>query len=80
MHRIFWGFGNTWHPNNMKRKYYYYTVHIGALPVPVCGIIAYIDQISIQLNGFIYMYVKETLGFWECIASKQHLYTVHSCI
>jgi len=55
MYGIFWGFRNTWHPNNRKRKYYYYTVHIGALPV--CGIIADIDQISTQLNGsFICMY------------------------
>jgi len=51
MYRIFWGFVNTWHPNNMKRKYSYYTVHIGALPVPVGRNIADIDQISIQLNG-----------------------------
>ena len=44
----------------MKRKYYYYTVHIGALPVG--WIIADIDQISIQLNGpFICMYRI----FWE---------------
>ena len=42
MYRIFWGFGNTWHPSNMKRN---------------GGIIADIDHISIQLHGsFICMY------------------------
>jgi hypothetical protein len=61
------------HPNNMKRKYYYYTLHIGALPVPVCGIIANIDQISICFHLYVCKGYFGVLGIHGI-----HFYTVHS--